>query len=440
MMAVAPELGEDFAQGVGRGQQMRQRALHEQAQRFKMGQMQRAAQREQATEQALGAAGGDMQKALPSLMKIDPKLGMAISKELRSARTDQLNQAKLAMEQNLQNMEVQGRILSGIKDEQSYQNALVELDKLGIDISPLPNQFNAEAIQFYAKRGMSLKEQGEAAHRAIMEALSERGVKVQEANALRDAEAHTATLPGKIAESKIKSGEAEFVSKDPQKLTPGQRSQLDQSKADAAARKTEQDRAFEQRERFETRRAFDAAESRRVQMRGQDKTDTRARELNQITRENKPPTAAEGRAAGFYHRALAATADADVLEEKISKKGTFAQVYQRYAPNLIQSKENQQYEQALRTFAEAVLRKDSGAVIKDSELDEARKRYFPVPGDEKAVLEQKRRARERVLEALKNEGGRAVSNLPPIDNLAPAAPLTPDGGKPRIDLRQFEGR
>lgn len=61
--------------------------------------------------------------------------------------------------------------------------------------------------------------------------------------------------------------------------------------------------------------------------------------------------------------------------------------------NIMQSPEARQWFQAERNFINAVLRKESGAVISASEFDEARKQYIPQPGDDEKTKAQKRQAR-----------------------------------------------
>ena len=66
--------------------------------------------------------------------------------------------------------------------------------------------------------------------------------------------------------------------------------------------------------------------------------------------------------------------------------------------NWTQSPEQQQVEQAQRDFINAVLRRESGAVISDSEFANARTQYFPQPGDSPEVIAQKRRNRALAIE------------------------------------------
>lgn len=60
----------------------------------------------------------------------------------------------------------------------------------------------------------------------------------------------------------------------------------------------------------------------------------------------------------------------------------------------------QQVEQAQRDFINAVLRRESGAVIADTEFANARKQYFPQPGDSAAVIEQKKRNRDLAVQGI----------------------------------------
>jgi len=58
------------------------------------------------------------------------------------------------------------------------------------------------------------------------------------------------------------------------------------------------------------------------------------------------------------------------------------------------SPEFKQYDQARRTFVNAILRRESGAAIAESEFESANQQYFPQPFDPPEVVAQKRAARE----------------------------------------------
>jgi hypothetical protein len=71
----------------------------------------------------------------------------------------------------------------------------------------------------------------------------------------------------------------------------------------------------------------------------------------------------------------------------------------------IVSKQEQKLEQAQRDFINAVLRKESGAVIAAEEFESAKKQYFPVFGEDPEVSAQKKANRELATRLLLQEGG-----------------------------------
>jgi len=71
--------------------------------------------------------------------------------------------------------------------------------------------------------------------------------------------------------------------------------------------------------------------------------------------------------------------------------------------NAMLSEQGQMAEQAQRDFVNAVLRRESGAVISDPEFANAQKQYFPQPNDTPAVLQQKRRNRQMAIQGLEAE-------------------------------------
>lgn len=79
----------------------------------------------------------------------------------------------------------------------------------------------------------------------------------------------------------------------------------------------------------------------------------------------------------------------------------------------------QSYKVAERSFIEAWLRKTSGAVISPSEFEQAHKQYIPQRGDSDPVLEQKRQARQRVLQGMKQGAGQYYEDaeIPPGFNV-----------------------
>ena len=95
------------------------------------------------------------------------------------------------------------------------------------------------------------------------------------------------------------------------------------------------------------------------------------------------------------------------------------------AGNAMLPESAQRAEQAQRDFVNAVLRRESGAVISDSEFANARKQYFPQPSDQPGTLAQKKRNRELAISGLMAEvpEGKRASITPPTPATdAPPAP------------------
>lgn len=129
----------------------------------------------------------------------------------------------------------------------------------------------------------------------------------------------------------------------------------------------------------------------------------------------KPPTEGQAKALMFGSR----MAVADEIIKELSAKG-------QNSPNLLKqglekipgiggalgmganfgsTAGQQQVEQAQRDFINAVLRRESGAAIADSEFANARQQYFPQPGDSPQVIAQKAANRMTAIEGMKSEFG-----------------------------------
>jgi hypothetical protein len=75
------------------------------------------------------------------------------------------------------------------------------------------------------------------------------------------------------------------------------------------------------------------------------------------------------------------------------------------------NEKQQQTVNARINFITAVLRKESGASISPGEFATAEKLYFPKPGDPKSVIEQKQKARETAIQAMKIQAGPGGKNI-----------------------------
>ena len=154
------------------------------------------------------------------------------------------------------------------------------------------------------------------------------------------------------------------------------------------------------------------------------------------------PTDSEYKAAGFATRVENANAVIDTFE---STGAALSGAVEKFLPNPMKDSDRQQLEQAQRNFVNAVLRRESGAVISDQEFENAAEQYFPQPGDTQAVIDQKRQNRMDALDALRQAGGRAYSktdvSTPSNKNVSASSNLS-DLSDDELDAleRQLEGR
>lgn len=104
--------------------------------------------------------------------------------------------------------------------------------------------------------------------------------------------------------------------------------------------------------------------------------------------------------------------------------------------NQFASPEQQQVEQAQRDYVNAVLRQESGAAISQSEFDNARRQYFPQPGDSPEVVEQKRRNRETAIDGFRVAAGPGAKHITPRQQQeqAPQQPAAPGASAPASAL------
>lgn len=148
--------------------------------------------------------------------------------------------------------------------------------------------------------------------------------------------------------------------------------------------------------------------------------------------QGKSPTAPKltvdaARNAGFLIR----TQDANGIINSLEDQGTkFFQQNLEGVPmglgNYARTEEFQKFDQARRDFINAILRRESGAVISDSEFENGNIQYFPVPGDGPEVIAQKRNNRENAIKGLRVGSGAGAGYVDQLE--AQEAPPTQGGG------------
>ena len=128
------------------------------------------------------------------------------------------------------------------------------------------------------------------------------------------------------------------------------------------------------------------------------------------------PNNEQSLAAGFANRLNESVKVFDTLEnEGYVTPGLYDRAVDKVpvAGNYMTSGQFQQMEQAQREFINAQLRRESGAAISEGEFENARRQYFPQPGDSEAVLAQKRRSRNLAIANMAQSAGPAKLGFTP---------------------------
>jgi len=255
----------------------------------------------------------------------------------------------------------------------------------------------------------------------------------------------TATTYKQITEAATeKRAQAEAVRKQQDQERENKLAPFKQTEAEAAAalklaesKGEKPEQPHEQAVREETARrnketALQTTQRLAATLRGQNMTDARDRELAAATRdaakqarEDKPATAAQNTVALYAER----LAQSNKSLESINQ-GFGEHVYNKLAPHsALQTEKGQAFDQATRNWINAILRRESGAVISQSEFTEARKQYIPQPGDKPAALKQKEEHRKLVMESFKQSAGKAYSDPDTLVGKAGEKPIKAGGEK-----------
>lgn len=147
----------------------------------------------------------------------------------------------------------------------------------------------------------------------------------------------------------------------------------------------------------------------------------------------------QAKSAGFTDRMAQANPQIQQNEAAGTSWGQAALDSIPLVGNALISDERQRLDQAQRNFINAQLRRESGAAISESEFQNARKQYFPQPGDSDTVLKQKAQNRQTATEAMQRASGAAYvpSGNAGAGNGA-AAPERPKRGQ-RVDGYMYMG-
>lgn len=295
-----------------------------------------------------GEDGRFSRAALPAIAQASPG---AVPQYAGLANQQDANQDQAAVRQMQlakQSMQIQGQLLQGVRDEQSYQAAKQQAQQYGIDVSQLPPNYDPAFVQQALARTMSQMDQFDMLYKQTTLDLARRRQELDE-RAPRGQVLDTANGPMIVDP---RTGEGRPVTSGGAAVPPKDKG-LNEGQAKANL--------------FGTR------------MQEADKI------IAQMASEgvNRPGTIKSiAESIPVVGGALGAVVNADPTGV------------------IRPSAQQQQVEQAQRDFINAVLRRESGAAIADSEFDSARKQYFPAVGDSPEVIAQKAANRERATQLM----------------------------------------
>ena len=362
---------------------------------MKLAQMRQAMQDDQSMRDIARSTGAnDLAGAYYKAGLVKP------AQEAQKFQTDQQKSQRDAekskLEAAMKQFEIVGQVLGGVRDQASYDAGRQQLQQFGIPTPNAPPQYDPAAVQQFSQQAMSAKDRMEQQYKALTFSETQRHNQATEGNSLANNAATNATaqrgqdLADKRAREQATAGKvpggyrlaSDGVSLE---FIPG-------GPADPASK----------------------AGGGKPLTEGQSKAllfGTRMKEANETL---------EGLASKGVDRPSNWKRAADSVPNALG-----GQLLQTGA-NAVQSDAQQQVEQAQRDFLNAVLRRESGAVISEQEFDNGRKQYFPQIGDSDAVKEQKKRNREVAMRGILEEvpeGDARVEKIRGPKQEAPGAPV-----------------
>lgn len=145
----------------------------------------------------------------------------------------------------------------------------------------------------------------------------------------------------------------------------------------------------------------------------------------------KAPTEGNYQSAGYANRLSESNTNIEKLVGNIKGMSKAEWEIQSRLPESTRSSQFKEYDQAVKNFITAKLRKESGASISPSEFEDAYKVYIPKPGDSDQILQQKAQARAGAFRDMAASGGNAF-NIPPSSGGSGNGMIkmrAPDGGE-----------
>lgn len=403
LLAQAPDL--DPLIPAQRQAQLRALAFQQEQQDLQRDQLRQAQADDAATRAAFRANPSDPGARLRALAGASPKAYAAEAKSQSDLAKAGAETSIKQLEAAKQRAELAGQAFGFVRDNPTLENAMFALQGLGQSGIYTPEQVAqySDLIQKDPSKIKNLATQAFAAATATKDQIA----KLEKSNI----GGSTVTQAYSPVSGELRTIGTLQNTQSPESIAAQETARRGQNMASATAAA---DRAS--RERLSTQAnaapTYDAERGLVV-----DRRSGTARQVldaqGQPLQSNKPMTEFQGKSAGFADRAL--EADRILADLKYSPAAINAKSSVESTPliggllgaatNVALSADDQRAEQAQRNFVNAVLRQESGAAIGASEFDNARKQYFPQPGDTPEQIEQKAENRRTTIAGLQRSAG-----------------------------------
>lgn len=348
-----------------------------------------------------GAAQGGLGAQIPGLQKqfadVDEQAGK-IGKT--TAETE-----KLQIASQREKLSLVGQLLNGVRDQATYDQARATAQQNGLDVSAMPPQYDPAVVSQKLQQALTVEEQ-------LAQVWKQKGYDLdvrQQGEVERNNKTQNAISRGNLGVAQANLG----LSRERLAL----------------------ERSAPKGQFLETQDGFVLGDPRTgttqpvlgpngQQMRG--KTG------------DKPLTEGQAKAVAFASR----MENSEKVIGDLASKGVNASVPGSRLPlvgdviSAAQPAERQMLDQAKRDFINSVLRRESGAVISDSEFSNAERQYFPQVGDSKQVIEQKKRNRRVSIDGMRADVPQASQSK--VDEISGGGSGAPKSGEV-VDGYRFKG-
>lgn len=273
-----------------------------------------------------------------------------------------------------------GQLLNGVKDQATYDQARITAQQNGLDVSNMPPQYDPAMVAQKLQQALTVDQQ-------LAQVWKQKGYDL-------DVRKQTETERNNKVQNSISQGQLGVA----------------RGNLNLRQQELEQQRNAPRGQFIQTDQGYVLADPRTGKVQPVVGEDGKPIQGKAAT---KNLTEGQAKANLFGSRMVEADRILSGLEGKYNPMAVNAKMAAGEAPvvgglagavgNLMLSDEGQQAEQAQRDFINAVLRRESGAVINPDEFKNGQKQYFPQPGDSKATLDQKRRNRQLAIQGLEAE-------------------------------------